>query len=209
MSDGKTLTVVGHLGELRKRLLRSLIAIAITTAISFVFRDQILGILLWPAPSGITVQAIELTEMIGTYMKVSLTSGIALAMPYLVYHLFMFVSPALTRKEKRYVYLMLPWITLMFAGGIAFCYFILLPSATKFLLTFGSNIVAIQPRIGNYISIVTRLLLAIGVVFEMPVIILFLARLGVVTSKWLASKRKFAIVIAFILLPSSLLPSIR
>jgi len=199
ISKSAKLTVIGHLSELRQRLLKSLIALAITTVISFIFRDQILGILLLPAPPSITVQAIELTEMIGTYMKVSFASGIVLAMPYLIYQLLMFISPALTRKEKKYVYLILPWVVLMFIAGVAFSYFILLPPATKFLLTFGSNIVNIEPRIGNYISIVTRLLLAVGAVFETPVIILFLARLGIVTPKMLSRKRRHAIVAAFIL----------
>jgi len=201
MSDAKALTFIGHLDELRRRLLRSLIAIAIAIAISFAFREYILDVLLIPAPASVgdQVQAIGMTEMIGTYMKVSLASGIVLTMPYLVYNLIMFVSPALTRKEKRYVYLMLPWITLMFLGGVAFCYFILLPPVTNFLLNFGGNQVNIQPRIGDYVSTVTRLILAMGAVFEMPVIILFLARIGVVTSNWLARKRKFAIVGGFVL----------
>ena len=137
--------------------------------------------------------------MVGTYMKVSLASGIVLAMPYLTYQLFMFASPALTRKEKRYVYLILPWVALMFVGGVVFSYFILVPPATKFLLTFGSEIATPQIKIGNYISIVTRLLLSIGLVFEMPVITTFLARLGIITPKWLAHKRRMAIVFAFIL----------
>jgi len=201
MSDGKALTFIGHLDELRRRLLRSVIAIAVAVAISFIFREYILDILLDPVPVGVRnqMQAIGMTEMIGTYMKMSLVAGIVLVMPYLVYHLIMYVSPALTRKEKRYVYLILPWVALMFAGGIAFCYFILLTPLTNFLGTFGGNQVDIQLRIGDYVSVVTRFLLALGLVFEMPVIILFLARIGVVTSKWLASKRKFAIVGGFIL----------
>ena len=95
--------------------------------------------------------------------------------------------------------MILPWIALMFAGGVLFGYFILLPPATKFLISWGSEIATPQIRIGNYISIVTRLLLAIGLVFEMPVVTTFLARLGVVKSKWLAKKRKVAVIFAFIL----------
>ena len=120
-------------------------------------------------------------------------------MPYLIYHVVMFISPALTRKEKRRVYLILPWVALMFAAGVVFSYFILIPPAVQFLMTFGSDIATPQIKIGNYISIVTRLLLAIGLVFEMPVLTTLLARLGVINSKWLASKRKMAIIFAFIL----------
>lgn len=198
MSNDKKLSILEHLKEARQRLIRSVIAVLITTAISFIFAKQIFDILILPA-GGIDLIYIEMTEMIGTYMKVCLVSGIILAMPYLTYQAIMFVSPALTRREKKLVYLILPWIALMFAGGVTFGYFILIPPATKFLLTFGSDIATPQIKIGNYIAIVTRLLLAIGLVFEMPVVTTFLTRLGIITPKWLASKRKIAIVFAFIL----------
>ncbi len=198
MSNDKKLTILGHFYELRHQLIKCVIAVLITTIISFVFAKQIFDILILPT-EGINLIYIEMTEMIGTYMKVCLASGIILAMPYLIYQLIMFVSPALTRKEKRYIYLILPWIALMFAGGVVFSYFVLIPPATKFLLTFGSDIATPQIKVGNYISIVTRLLLAIGLVFEMPVITTFLSRLGVITPKWLSDKRKPAIIFAFIL----------
>ncbi len=198
MSNDKRLTVLGHLGELRKRLIKSVIAIAIASLVSFFLAPRIFEILTLPA-GDINLIFIEMTEMVGTYMKVSLASGVVLAMPYLVYQGIMFVSPALTRREKKYVYIILPWIALMFMAGVAFSYFILVPPATRFLLTWGADIASPQIKIGNYISIVTRLLLLVGLVFEMPVIIMFLARLGVVTPKWLAGKRKSAIIIAFIL----------
>ncbi len=198
MSDDEKMTFLGHLREFRRRLIKSVIAVLITTAISFVFARQIFDILILPA-EGINLIYIEMTEMIGTYMKVSFASGIILAMPYLVYHFVMFVSPALTRKERKYIYLVLPWVALMFAGGVAFSYFILVPPATHFLITFGSDIAAPQIKIGNYISVVTRLLLAIGFVFEMPVITTFLARIGVLKAKWLERRRKTAIILAFIL----------
>ncbi len=216
MSDEKRLTFLGHLDELRKRLTRSVIAVTITTILSFIFAKQIFDLLtfaspltrpvfdilanklhLVPAPD-VNLVFIEVTEMLGSYMRVSLVSGILLAIPYLTYELIMFVSPALTRKEKGYVYLVLPWIALMFATGVIFGYFILLPPAITFLLTFGSDIATPQIRIGNYISVVSRLLLAIGLVFETPVVITFLARLGVVTSQWLAGKRKLAVIVAFV-----------
>ncbi len=120
-------------------------------------------------------------------------------MPYLTYELIMFVSPALTRKEKRYVYLILPWIALMFTAGVVFTYFILLPPSTRILTTFGSEIATPQIKIGSYISTVTRLLLVVGLIFELPVVTTFLARLGVITGKWMAGKRKIAIILAFIL----------
>ena len=199
MTDGeKRLSILGHLTELRKRLTRSVIAVVITTIIAFIFYQKIFDILIYPA-GDINLIFVEMTEMIGTVMRVCLISGVILAIPYLTYEFIMFVAPALTPKEKRYVYLILPWISLMFAGGVVFGYFILIPPATRFLITFGSDIATPQIKIGNYVSVVTRLLLAIGLVFEMPVVTTFLARLGVVSSQWLASKRKMAIILAFVL----------
>ncbi|MDP2729931.1 MAG: twin-arginine translocase subunit TatC [Dehalococcoidales bacterium] len=198
MSDDKKMTLLAHLLELKSRLIKSVIALAITTVISFVFAKQIFAVLIRPA-GGINLIYIEVTEMLSTYMKVSLASGFILAMPYLVYHFLMFVSPALISKEKKYVYLVLPWIGLMFISGVIFAYFILVPPAMKFLVTFGSDIATPQIKIGNYISVVTRLLLAVGLVFELPVITTFLARIGVISSRWLASKRKGAIIFAFLL----------
>ncbi|MFC2020864.1 twin-arginine translocase subunit TatC [Chloroflexota bacterium] len=198
-NEANKLSALGHIGELRKRLIRSVIVVAITVIFSFVFYPQIFDILLVPAPQDISLQAIKMTEMLGTTMRVALISGIILAMPYLTYELIMFVSPALTRREKKYVYLILPWIALMFAAGVAFAYFIIIPRITGFLIGWGSDIVSIQPMFSDYINIVTRLLLVVGLVFEMPVVTTFLARIGVIKPNWLADRRKPAIVIAFIL----------
>ncbi len=198
-NEEKKLSVLGHLVELRERLTRSLIAVVITTILSFIFYKQIFDILMGSLPQGINLIYVDMTEMVGTIMRVCLVSGIMLATPYLTYELIMFVSPALTRKEKRYVYLILPWIALMFAAGVVFAYFIIMPRMIEFLLSFGSDIATPQIRIGNYISVVTRLLLVVGLVFEMPVLTTFLSRLGVIKPKWLADKRKVAIILAFVL----------
>jgi len=190
--------ILGHLAELRSRLLKSVIAVIITSIISFAFADYIFQILKAPVQE-YTLVRIEMTEMIGIYMKVCLVSGLVLAMPFLVYQFLMFVAPALNSKEKKYTYLVLPWIGLMFAGGVVFAYFVLLPPMSQFLFAFGSEYAEPQIRIGNYISILSRLLVAVGFVFELPVITTFLARLGVITSGWLARRRKLAIIFAFIL----------
>jgi sec-independent protein translocase protein TatC len=198
MSAEEKQSILYHLRELRLRLIRSLIAIAVASVIAFIFYEWIFYIMKLPA-QGINLVFIEMTEMIGTVMRVCLIAGIMLAMPYLVYEGIMFVSPALTPREKKYVYLILPWIALMFVGGVVFGYFILIPPATRFLISFGSNIASPEIRVGNYISVMARLLLAVGLVFEMPVITTFLARLGVVKPAWLARRRKAAIIVAFIL----------
>ncbi|MEW6142416.1 MAG: twin-arginine translocase subunit TatC [Chloroflexota bacterium] len=198
MSTEKKLTVLGHLDELRRRLTRSVIAVAIATVIAFAFANYIFYFLKLPA-GDIELVFIEMTEMISTYMKVCLAAGFAITMPYLVYQFFAFVAPALTRKEKKYIYIILPWVTFMFLGGIAFAYFVLLPPAINILLTFGEDIATPQIRIGNYISLVTRILLVTGLIFELPVVTTFLSRLGVLSPKWLAGKRKAAILLSFVI----------
>lgn len=198
MSDDKKFTVLSHLLELRTRLIKCVIAIIITSIIAFIFYDWIFYLLKLPAKD-INLIYIEMTEMLGTIMKVCLAAGVTLAMPYLVYHSIMFVSPALTPREKKYVYLILPWVAFMFLGGIIFGYFILVPPATKFLMSFGADIATPEIRVGNYLAVITRLLLAIGFVFEIPVITTFLARLGILKPKWLSDRRRTAIIVAFIL----------
>jgi sec-independent protein translocase protein TatC len=197
--NNKEMTFTSHLTELRQRLIKSVIALVIATIISSIFARYIFEFLIIPAPDDISLIYIEMTGMLSTYFKVALMSGFVLAMPVLVYQGMMFVSPALTRREKRYVYIALPWITFMFLVGFAFGYFILLPPATNFLLNFMSDIARPEIKIDNYISIVTRLLVAIGLVFETPVIITFLARLGIVKPEMLSRRRRWAIVVAFIL----------
>ncbi|MFC2010550.1 twin-arginine translocase subunit TatC [Chloroflexota bacterium] len=197
--DKKKLTIIGHIGELRKRLIRSMIILAIAVVICFVFYEELFEILKYPAPEGIELQAIKLTEMIGATMRVALIGGIILSVPYLTYEFVMFVSPALTRREKKYVYLALPWVAVMFIGGVVFAFFILVPRIIGFLMGWGSDLVTIQPIFSDYVNVVTRLLLVVGIVFELPVLTTFLARIGVLKWTWLANKRKPAIIIAFIL----------
>jgi sec-independent protein translocase protein TatC len=195
--QGKPLTILGHLAELRIRLIRSVIAVLITSVLAFIFYKPIFDILVRPAGNYQFI-AIEMTERLGVIFRVALMGGIMAAIPYLTYELIMFVSPALTAREKKYVYLILPWIALMFAGGVVFGYFILIPPAIRFLMNYGSDIAITQIRISNYITLVTRLLLSIGLIFEMPVVTTFLARIGIIDSRWLARKRKAAIIIAFV-----------
>ena len=196
----KKLTLLGHLQELRKRLFWSAIAVVITTSISFIFARRIFEFFTSRAP-GVTFVYIEVTEMVGTYMKVGIACGIVLALPFLIYQLVMFIKPALTRREKTYLYSLLPAIIISFGLGAAFAYYVLLPPALRFLIEapFASGIAIPQIRIGNYISVVVKLIFWIGIIFELPVVIFFLAKIGIVSSQWLAKRWKFAIVGSFVI----------
>jgi sec-independent protein translocase protein TatC len=192
------LTITEHLGELRSRLIKCAIALGIGVAAGFPLAPYVFDILKSRA-EGLDLVFIYVTEMVGIYIKVALYCGIALVLPYLIYHLLMFLSPALKDKEKRYVYFSLPIVALLFAAGVCFAYFILLPPALKFLLFFAGDIAKPMITINNYVSVVLRLLLAVGLIFEIPLIITLLAKLGVVNPQKLARGRKWALLAAFVL----------
>lgn len=198
MASDRKLNLIGHLLELRRRLMWSAIAVVITSGCSFIFAERIMKVLLRPAGDMKPIYT-EMQEMFSVYVKVSLGSGVILAMPFVVYHLVMFIAPALTVKEKRFLYSILPGVMASFAIGVAFGYYILLPPAIQFLLTFGGDIATPYIKIGNYVSVVTTLLLWIGVCFELPVVLWFLARLRIITPGQLSKFRPFAFIGAFVL----------
>lgn len=190
------LTIVEHLDELRRRLITAVLATAITTAFSLFFVQQIFDVLKQPAPDNLQLVYTEMTEMLTTYLKVGLYAGIALALPVIVYEAVRFVAPALTDEEKRYFFWLLPAVFVLFFLGAAFGYFLVLPFTVKYLLTF-SALATPLIKVGNYISFVAAMIFWIGVVFETPLIIFFLAKIRLVNAKKLAAIRKYAIVAIF------------
>jgi len=188
---------MGHLEEFRKRLVRIAIAVVIGTAISFYFVEDIINTLKSVADN-IQLQAIEPTETIGTYFKLSFTCGLVFATPVILYEIVMFIRPALTPNERRYLYTLLPSVLISFVLGVLFAYWVLLPPAMSFLFNFGSNVATIEWRLSNYIDMVVRLLFVIGLCFELPIVMYFLTKIGVVTVQKLSRFRKFAFILAFI-----------
>lgn len=195
---GKRMPIKGHLVELRDRIAKVVIVLVITTVISLVFAQDLIEILMWPA-GDIKLQAVRLTENLGQYFKVGLSAGVIIAMPFLVYQLFAFVAPGLTSKEKKNIFQLLPFITILFFCGVAFAFYIALPPALRFLDQFMSDVAENQWLISDYINVVTRMLIVIGVVFETPIIIMLMARMGLVSPTWLATKRRWWIVLAFVI----------
>jgi sec-independent protein translocase protein TatC len=186
-----------HIHEIRRRLMWSAAAVLVFTIFAFFFANQLFDIMIYPAHN-VSLVYLEVTAMLSIYMKVCLTAGIIAAMPVLIYHFIMFVAPGLTPKEKKCVLIVVPWIFAMFLAGAAFGYFLFLPKAITFLTTFANDIAAPMIRIDSYIDFLTRMLLALGLIFEMPVIMTFLGRLGIVSPKWLVNKWKIAIILAFV-----------
>ena len=193
-----------HLVELRRRITWAALSVVLTTAVAFAFHQEILRLLMVPAQGFTSLPTqkpiyTDLTEFIGIAAKASLVVGIFASLPFVLYQMVMFIAPGLTPAERRYLYTLLPLSLLVFVVGAAFGYRVLFPRAVEFLLTFGSDIATPFIRIGNYINLMLTLLFWMGLLFEMPLVVFFLARIGVVTAGKLARGRRWAIVGAFVL----------
>src|SRR6266568_9435185 len=194
----KELSLVQHLKEFRDRLMVASIAVVITTAFSFIFTTQIIKVLL--LPSGVErLLALSPTESFTTYFRVALFAGIALAMPVILYEIYAYIDPALYPNERRFVRIIGLPVLGLFVAGMAFCYFILLPRAIPFLINFGGEVIDNQLRAADYLSFVTTFILGMGIVFEVPVIIWALVRVGVVQRSWLAKQRRYVFLLAFVI----------
>lgn len=194
----KELSLLQHLDELRRRLFVSAIAVGIFTALSFTGAEHIVRFLLVPA--GIDrCLALSPTENFTTFMRVSFFAGIALAMPVLLYEVYAYIDPALHRHERRFVLITGPFVLALFVLGMVFAYYLLLPNALRFLINFGSSVIQNELRCAEYLSFVTTFILGLGVVFEVPAIIVALVRIGVVQRAWLARQRRYVFLLVFVI----------
>lgn len=184
--------LIEHIEALRRHLLRSILALIITTGISFAFANRVLEWLAKPIGGTGALQAIEVTESIGSFMRVSLMSGFVLAFPYILVEFFSFVNPGLKRQERVFILVAAPMALVLFLAGLAFSYYVMLPAALPFLLNFLG--ITTVPRPSNYIRFVTGLMFWIGIAFQFPLIIYVLARLGVVRARTLVDGWRVAIV---------------
>jgi sec-independent protein translocase protein TatC len=183
-----------HINALRKHLTRALLAVIITTAVSFLFVHQILAFLASPMVGGIQqLVAIDPTENIGTVMRVTLLSGFTIALPYIIFEIWLFIAPALKVSSRIKGLVAIPAAIVMFVGGMAFAYFVMLPAALPFLFNFMG--LTTQPRPSSYYNFVTAIMFWIGVTFEFPLAIYIFASLGLVKARSLATQWKIAIVI--------------
>ncbi|MFH1626016.1 MAG: twin-arginine translocase subunit TatC [Pseudomonadota bacterium] len=201
MVDEK-LPFTSHLEELRRRLIICFIAVGIGFVASYFFSKRIFTILMQPLldvlpPDGSLIFT-GLAEAFFTYLKVSLLAGIFVASPVVLYQIWSFISPGLYQKEKRYVWPFVIFSTIFFAGGALFGYFIVFPFGFKFFMGFATEAIRPLPSMKEYFSFSTKLLFAFGIVFELPLFVFFLSKIGVVNAKMLTSQRKYAIVIIFI-----------
>ncbi len=200
-NEAGKLPFTGHLEELRKRLIVCFVSVGIGFAISYGFKEQLFQILTRPL---IAVMAADdkliftgLPEAFFTYLKVAFLSGIMLSTPIILYEFWMFVAPGLYRKEKRFLLPIVSLSTLFFLGGSLFGYFVVFPFGFKFFLGFASETIQPLPSMKEYLSFSAKLLLAFGLVFELPLVITFLSKMGLVTVDFLKKNRKYALLLFF------------
>jgi len=189
--------IAPHVKELRMRLLWALVGVVVGVAISFNLTKYFLDILTVPIGGLEKLLSIEVTENLAVYMRVSLLSGFIMSLPWVLYQLLAFITPGLHPKERRWLFISIPFATLMFLGGVVFTYTVMLPTAIPFLISFLG--VTTTPRISNYIQFVTTLMFWVGVSFETPLVIFLLAKLRLVTAGALIRQWRIAIVVIAVL----------
>lgn len=200
--DEKKQPLTSHLQELRKRLVLSFIAVAAGFVLCYAFSQDLFDILSKPLlkvmPSGSSLIFTSVAEAFFTYMKVAFIAGFILSSPFVLFQAWAFVTPGLYRHEKRYVIPFVAAGSFFFALGILFAYFVAIPVGFKFLLGYATDFIKPMPSMKEYLSFSIKFLLAFGLVFEFPVVLVLLARIGVVDARMLARHRKYAILLIFI-----------
>lgn len=201
---GAPMTWIEHLEELRQRLLWSLLGLALGTALSWTFSEALLRILLRPS-GGIQLHAIGMLEPFLARFRVAVTGGLVLSMPWIVYHIFRFIDPALEPHERRVLIPVALAAGFLFAFGVVFGYFFLLPSASKWLLSQAGEVIRVQITALNYLSFITWFLVATGLGFETPLLVVAACALGIVTPQRLQREWRTA-VLAILVLSAAVTP---
>lgn len=195
------MTFLEHLEDLRKRLFYSFIAIIVATVIAWFFHEKLYEILSHPVtqflPEGEKLAFTTLTAPFMVYIKVSFLTSIFISSPFIFLQLWYFVAPGLYRKEKKYVVPFVLFTSFFFTLGALFGYFIAFPFACGFFLRMGKEF---QPviTVDQFFSLALRILLGIAIVFELPTLVFFLSRMGIITSRWMIKNFKYAVLVVFI-----------
>ncbi|MDX2480195.1 MAG: twin-arginine translocase subunit TatC [Desulfuromusa sp.] len=202
MSDG--MAISEHLGELRKRLMIAAGSWLVAFLGCYNFGEQLFEYIAAPVrqalPEGSSLVFINATEPFFTILKVSALAGLVIAFPIIIWQVWTFISPALYGHEKRLAIPFVFFSSLCFGTGTYFGFTLVFPTIFSFLINYGTNVGGINAMLsmGAYLTMASRLLIAFGLVFELPIVIFFLARLGIVDHKWLSKNRKFALLLAFV-----------
>jgi sec-independent protein translocase protein TatC len=215
--DAGTMSFWSHLEELRKRLVNMAIAIGIGFVVCFRFSENILGVLMLPLNDTIhfgtvfpfvsfipnkvvqTLHFTTLTEPFMSHLKIGLITGIMLTIPYLLLQVWKFIAPGLLKHERRYAGQFVFFSSVFFGLGVLFCFFFLLPFAVPFLISYKTEHLTAIIKIGDYIDFTLKFMLASGLVFELPLLMIVLGRMGILQVESLTKFRKYAFLIAFII----------
>ena len=184
-----------HLQEFRKRLIICLVVVAIAALACYNYVDDIIALLSGPAGK---LYFMNPSEVFFTYMEIALYAGILFTLPVLLYEVWAFVAPALWPEERRAVLVILPTAIILFYVGLVFAYYLVIPAAVTFFMGFATQTLQPMFSLESYLSFILALTLPFGFIFELPLIVVFLAKIGLVTGDFLKGKRKILIVIAFI-----------
>lgn len=207
IAPDEQLSLFEHLDELRRRIFAGLVALAIGVAVAIFLDARLFDLLLRPLPAGKErITTFSPAEPFMVSFKVWVVAGFMLASPYLIYQFWAFVGPAFTASEKRYFVPVVVACTVLFLGGVVFAYALVLPRGLDFLLNFNSEYFNVQNRASDYFTFVALFLLAFGLTFELPVLLVLLAKVGVIDDRFLRRNRRYAVLIgavaAAILTPS-------
>jgi sec-independent protein translocase protein TatC len=193
------MSLVGHLDEFRSRLLVSMVTIIVIALASFIFSEEILNIIERPYIStGFKLNVFNITEGFLLRLKASLIAGILLGFPVVIYEIWRYIVPAINKNDRKFARLSIIAAVILFFGGVLFTYFLILPFAIKMLLSFTPDGMENTQNASNYLSFVLLFSIGIGLIFELPIIIMILTRIGLLTPNLLIRKRKYAIVLIFI-----------
>lgn len=201
-ADSRDMPFLDHLEELRWRILRSIISVAVVTLVAFPFSGIFLNFLTRPNDSlkdPAKLIFLKPTGMILVRMELAFAVGILVSLPIIFYQFWQFVSPGLLPRERKYFMPALFYTTSCFLIGAAFCYFIMIPVVLPFLYSMGTESIQATININEYISFMMRLILVSGIVFEMPILAFFLARVGILNPAYLRKYRRYGIVVIFLL----------
>ncbi len=202
MTDPEKQPFTAHLEELRSRLIKCFIAVAVGFLAAYFFKEKIFHILTMPLmqamKTGDHMVYTNLPEAFFTFLKAAFICGLMVASPVILYQFWMFVAPGLYDREKRLLFPIVLLSTIFFVGGALFGYFVVFPVGFEFFLSFATDTIRPMPSMKEYLGFSSKFLLAFGVVFEMPLVITFLAKLGVVSVALLTRFRKYAILAIFI-----------
>lgn len=194
----KRMPFLDHLEELRWRIIWSLLAIVAAAVGCYFFVDQIIAILVRPAPEDIKLIFLSPTEAFMTYLKVAGYAGLVVALPIVAWQFWRFIMPGLYPKERKAVGPIVVFTVICFLVGALFSYFLIIPFGLKFLLSYQTDFLIANITIGKYLGFVVTLLLVFGLVFELPVLAYFLSLIGILTPEFLRKKRRYGILIIFI-----------